>query len=58
LKYSHRPRASINVMTVTTREELELKPLLRPTLTILEIADKIKVIPKGILDYIIVALAS
>ena len=50
--------ASINVMIVTTLEELQLKPLLRPTPTILELADKTKVIPEGILDDIIVTLAS
>ena len=37
---------AINVMIVTTLEELQLKPLLRPTPTILELADKTKVIPK------------
>jgi hypothetical protein len=49
---------SINVMNVTTLEELQLKPLLRPTKTILELEDKTKVIPRGILDDIIVTLAS
>jgi hypothetical protein len=39
-------------------EELQLKPLLRPTPTILELADKTRVIPEGILDDIIVTLAS
>jgi hypothetical protein len=45
-------------MIVTTLEELQLKPLLRPTPTILELANKTKVIPEGILDDIIVTLAS
>jgi hypothetical protein len=49
---------AINVMTITTLEELQLKPLLRPTPTILELADKTRVIPEGILDDIIVTLAS
>jgi hypothetical protein len=49
---------TINVMIVTTLEELQLKPLLRPTPTILELADKTKVIHEGILDDIIVTLAS
>jgi hypothetical protein len=49
--------AAINVMTVTTLEELQLKPLLRPTPTILELADKTKVIPEGILDDIIVTFS-
>jgi hypothetical protein len=50
--------ASINVMTVTTLEQLQLQPLLRPTPTILELADKTRVIPKGILDDFMVTLAS
>jgi hypothetical protein len=45
-------------INVTTLEELHLKPLLRPTPTILELADKTKVTPEGILDDIIVTLAS
>jgi hypothetical protein len=45
-------------MIVTTLEELQLKLLLRPTLTVLELADKTKVIPEEILDDIIVTLAS
>jgi hypothetical protein len=49
---------AINVMIVTTLEESQLKPLLRPTPTILELADKKKFIPEGILDDIIVTLAS
>jgi hypothetical protein len=50
--------ATIYVMNVTTLEEVQLKPLLRPTPTILELADKTRVIPEGILDDIIVTLAS
>jgi hypothetical protein len=50
--------ATINVMGVTTLEELQLKPLLRPTPTILELEDKTKVIPEIFLDDIIVTLAS
>jgi hypothetical protein len=49
---------TINVMTITTLEELQLKRLLRSTPTILELADKTRVIPEGILDDIIVTLAS
>jgi hypothetical protein len=49
---------SINVMTTTTLEQLQLQPLLRPTPTILELADKTRVIPEGILDDIMVTLAS
>jgi hypothetical protein len=48
---------AINVMTITTLEELQLKPLLRPTPTILELTNKTRVILEGILDYIIVTLA-
>jgi hypothetical protein len=50
--------AAINVIVVTTLEELQLKPLLRPTPTILELSDKTKVILEGIFDDIIVTLAS
>jgi hypothetical protein len=50
--------AAMNVMTITTLEKLQLKPLLRPTPTILELADKTRVIPEVILDNIIVTLAS
>jgi hypothetical protein len=45
-------------MTATTLEQLQLQPLLRPTPTILELADKTRVIPEGILDDIMVTLAS
>jgi hypothetical protein len=50
--------AAINVMTTTTLEQLQLQPLLRPTPTILELADKTRVISEGILDDIMVTLAS
>jgi hypothetical protein len=50
--------ASINVMTATTLEQLQLQPLLQPTPIILELADKTRVIPEGILDQIMVTLAS
>jgi hypothetical protein len=50
--------ATINVMTSTTLEQLQLQPLLRPTPPILELEDKTKVIPEGILDDIMVTLAS
>jgi hypothetical protein len=49
---------AINVMTTTTLEKLQLQPLLRPTPTILELADKTRVIPEGILDDIMVTLTS
>jgi hypothetical protein len=50
--------ATINVMTTTTLEQLQLQPLLWPTPTILELADKTRVIPKGILDDVMVTLTS
>jgi hypothetical protein len=50
--------ATINVMTATTLEQLQLQPLLQPTPTILELADKTRVIPEWILDDIMVTLAS
>ena len=50
--------ATINVMTTTTLEQLQLQPLLQPTPTILELADKTRVIPEGILDDVMVTLAS
>jgi hypothetical protein len=50
--------ADINVMTATTLEQLQLQPLLWPTPTILELADKTRVIPEGILDDFMVTLAS
>jgi hypothetical protein len=50
--------ATINVMTATTLEQLQLQPLLRPTPTILELEDKTRVIPEGILDDVMVTLAS
>jgi hypothetical protein len=49
---------AINVMTVTTLEQLQLQPLLWPTPTILELVDKTRVIPEGILDDVMVTLAS
>jgi hypothetical protein len=50
--------ATINVMTAITLEQLQLQPLLRPTPTILELVDKTRVIPEGILDDVMVTLAS
>jgi hypothetical protein len=50
--------AAINVMTATTLEQLQLQPLLQPTPTILELANKTRVIPEGILDNVMVTLAS
>ena len=49
--------ATINVMTTTTLEQLQLQPLLRPAPTIFELVDKNRVIPEGILDGIMVTLA-
>jgi hypothetical protein len=50
--------SAINVMTATTLEQLQFHPLLQPTPTILELSDKTRVIPEGILDDIMVTLAS
>jgi hypothetical protein len=50
--------ATINVMTTTTLEKSQLQPLLQPTPTISELADKTRVIPEGILDDVMVTLAS
>jgi hypothetical protein len=49
---------AINVMTATTLEQLQLEPLLWPTPTILELADKTRVISEGILDDDMVTLDS
>jgi hypothetical protein len=49
---------AINIITATTLEQLQLQPLLRPTPTILELADKTRVIPEGILDDVMVTLES
>ena len=49
--------AVINVMSVNTMKTLQLDHL-RPTQTLLELADKSVITPVGILDDIIVTLAS
>ena len=49
--------ASINVMTLETMEYLHLKNL-RSTTTVLELADRSEISPKGILEDIIVSLDS
>ena len=48
---------AINVMTLETMEYLHLKNL-RPTTTVLELADRSKILPEGILEDIIVSLDS
>lgn len=50
--------AAINIMTWNTMEMLKLGPLLRPTPTILELADHTPVKPIGVVNDIIVTLAS
>ena len=47
--------AAINVMTLETMEYLHLTNL-RPTTTVLELADRSKITPEGILEDIIVSL--
>ena len=49
--------ATINIMTVMTMEELQLGNL-RPTPISLELADRSRVKPVGVLDDVIVTLAS
>ena len=49
--------ATINVMTQEIMEYLDLKNL-RPTTTILELADRYKITPEGIFEDIIVSLDS
>ena len=49
--------APINVMTLETMRYLNLQNL-RPTTTILELVDRSKVVPEGILEYIMVSLYS
>ena len=48
---------AIIVMTLETMEYLHLK-ILRPTTTVLELADRSKITPEGILEDIIVSLDS
>jgi len=50
--------AAINVMSMTTLQKLQLYNLLRPTPTILELADRSTVKPVGALDDITVTVAS
>ena len=50
--------AAINVMSMTTMQRLQLYNLLRPTPTILELADRSTVKPIGALDDITVTVAS
>ena len=49
--------AAINVMTLETMEYLHLTNL-RPTTTVLELADRSKITPEGVLEDIIVSLDS
>ena len=50
--------ATINMMTTTTLAALKLERFLRPTPTVLELADHTTVKPEGMLDDIIVTVAS
>jgi hypothetical protein len=50
--------ATINIMTNNTVELLQLDQFLRPTPTVLELADKTTIKPAGVLDDILVTLAS
>jgi hypothetical protein len=48
---------AINIMTSNTVELLQLNQLLRPTPTVLELADRTTIKPVGVLDDILVTLA-
>ena len=48
---------AINVMTLETMKYLDLKNI-RPTTTVLELANRAKIAPEGILEDIIVSLDS
>ena len=50
--------AAINMMTTTTLATLKLERFLRPTPTVLELADHMTVKPTGVLDDVIVSVAS
>jgi len=50
--------AAINIMTWHTMETLQLGPLLRPTPTVLELADRTPIKPIGAIDDLIVTVAS
>ena len=50
--------ATVNVMSMTTMQKLQLYNLLRPTPTILELDDRSTVKPVGALDDITVTVAS
>jgi hypothetical protein len=50
--------AAINIMTSNTVELLQLDQFLRPTPTVLELADRTTIKPAGVLDDILVTLAS
>ena len=49
--------ATINIMTINTMKELQLSNL-RPTQTILELEDRSKLKPEGIIDDVMVSLVS
>ena len=50
--------SAINMMTTAVLEFLQLGQFLRPTPSILELADRTKVKPVGFLDDIVVSIAS
>ena len=50
--------STINMMTTTILEVLQLRQFLRPTPSILELTDRTMVKPVGVLDDIIVSVAS
>ncbi len=50
--------AAINIMTTVALEILQLGQFLHPTLTVLELADRTTIKPLGVLDDIIISIAS
>lgn len=55
LKFTFIPRADINVMTKRTMDQIGLVHT-HPTPTVLELVDRSKIKPKGVLDDVIVSL--
>jgi hypothetical protein len=50
--------ATINIMTINTVELLQLSQFLHPSPTVLELADRTTIKPPGVLNDILVTLAS
>ena len=50
--------AAINIMTLETSQMLQLKNVIRETLTILELADRSTIKPKGVIEDLIILVES